>query len=87
MDGIIFIGAAIIAVTEIIKRLVPQVNGAVTIVTAGLVGIVVALLDVHIGIVDMTVAEGLMAGLSASGAVTVATAVSTTAPPKSPLHG
>ena len=82
VEGTLFIGLVIVAVTEVIKRLVPQVSGVLTILVSVAVGIVVALVDTAIGVVDMTVAEGIMAGLAASGTVSVARAVSSVAPPK-----
>lgn len=69
MEGVVFIGAVIAGITQMIKLSVPQVNGAVTIGVAALVGLVVALLDTQIGVVDLTVAEGIFAGLGAAGVV------------------
>jgi hypothetical protein len=67
IEGSIFIGAVIIAVTQVVKYLNPQVNGALTIGVAVLVGILVALLDKKIGVVDLTVAQGIMVALAAVG--------------------
>lgn len=78
IEGVVFIGAVIIAITQAIKMLVPQVNGAVTIGVSALVGVLVALVDQQIGVTDLSIAAGLMAGLSASGVVTVAKSISTT---------
>lgn len=86
VEGSVFIVAVIVALTEVIKRFVPQVSGAVTIGVSALVGLVVALVDVYIGVADLTIAEGIMAGLSASGTVSVARAVSSVAPPKDVTH-
>lgn len=86
VEGAVFIVAVIVALTEVIKRFVPQVSGAVTIGVSALVGLVVALVDVYIGVTDLTVAEGIMAGLAASGTVSVARAVSSVAPPKDVTH-
>lgn len=72
IEGVIFIGTAIIAVTQALKFLVPNVNGAVTIFVAALLGLLVGLLDTHIGVTDLTVAQGIVAGLSAAGVHTVA---------------
>lgn len=82
VEGTVFIGLMIVALTEVVKRLVPQVTGLVTIGVSILVGIVVALVDTAIGVTDLTIAEGIMAGLAASGTVSVARAISSTAPPK-----
>lgn len=80
VEGAFFIGLVIVAVTEGIKLLVPKVNGAVTIFVAAVIGVLVALLDVQIGVEDLTVAQGLLIGLSASGVVTVATKFGNTQP-------
>jgi hypothetical protein len=72
IDSVVFIGAAIIAATQFIKNIAPQVNGAVTIVVAVALGILVALIDKNIGVSDITVAQGIMTGLASSGVVTTA---------------
>jgi len=76
VDSIVFIGTIIIAVVEVIKYFVPKVSGAITIVVAALVGLVVALLDTHIGVADITIAQGILTGLSSAGVVAVAAKVS-----------
>lgn len=72
VEGALFIGTAIVAITEAIKDLAPKVKGWVTVAVAALVGLVVALVDTEIGITDLTIAEGVLTGLSAAGVVTVA---------------
>lgn len=72
IEGIVFIGAAIIAATQFIKYLVPGVQDAVTIAVSVALGILVALVDQEIGVANLTIAEGIMAGLAASGAHNVA---------------
>lgn len=72
IEGVVFLGAAIIAVTQAIKYVMPNINGAVTIAVAAALGVLVALLDVEIGVTDLTVAEGILTGLSAAGVHTVA---------------
>jgi high-affinity Fe2+/Pb2+ permease len=72
VEAVLFIGSAIIAVTQAIKYLVPQVNGAITIAVAVLIGLAVSLIDKEIGVSDLSVAEGIMTGLASSGVVTVA---------------
>lgn len=71
--GAVFIGAIIIAVTQAIKYVVPKVNGAITMVVAMALGVIVALLDTHIGIQDISVAQGIMTALAAVGTHTVVT--------------
>lgn len=72
MDGVIFIGAVVVALVDAIKALVPSVHGAVTVVVAGLIGGILGALGSSIGLVDVSLATGVMAGFAASGAVGVA---------------
>lgn len=76
VESAAFIGAAIIAVTQFVKYLAPNVSGAITILVAVVLGVVVALLDTEIGVVDITVAEGIMVALAAVGVVTTASKIS-----------
>lgn len=85
VESALFIGTVIIAVTQAIKYLAPRVNGAATILVAALLGLVVALVDTEIGVVDVTVAQGIMIGLSSAGVVTVASRVSTSTAPTVPI--
>lgn len=75
IDSVLFIGTVIIAITEVIKYLAPNVRGAITIGVAALVGIVVSLIDVYVGIGDISIAQGLMTGLGAAGVTAVAAKV------------
>lgn len=72
VEGLLFISTVIVAVTEAVRLLVPKVNGAVTIAVAAAVGVLVALLDKEIGVTSLSVAEGLLVGLSSAGVVAVA---------------
>lgn len=72
MDGLVFISLLIIAVTKVIKLLAPQVTGVITIVAAVVVGALVGAFDVNIGVADITVAAGILAGLAAVGIATTA---------------
>ena len=67
MDAIVFVGLVIVAITQIIKMFVPAVNGGITIIVALLVGIGVAVIDRYIGVEDITIAQGIVAALSAIG--------------------
>lgn len=80
MDASIFIVTIIIAITQLLKYLSPKITGLVTMVAAVLVGIVVALLDVQIGLANITVAQGILIGLSAVGVHTVAANVGSKTP-------
>lgn len=82
IEGSVFIGLIIVALTEVVKRLVPQVDGILTIIVSMVVGLVVALIDTEIGVADLSIAQGIMAGLAASGTVSVARSVSSQSPPK-----
>lgn len=75
IDSVLFIGTAIIAVTQLIKFYAPKVNGGATIIVAALVGVLVAILDTKIGVADISIAQGVMTGLSAAGVVTVASRI------------
>lgn len=72
VEAVLFIGTAIIAATQFVKFLVPKVNGALTIAVAVFLGVLVALLDTSIGVVDVSVAQGVLIALSAVGIHTTA---------------
>lgn len=72
VEATIFIPLIILAVTQMVKMVFPQVTGFLTILVAFVVGIVVALVDKEIGVVDVTVAQGLVLALGAIGIATVA---------------
>lgn len=78
IDSVLFIGAVIIAVTQFVKTLAPNVNGAVTIAVAAAVGILVALIDTEVGVADITIAQGLLTGLAAVGVHTTASRIGET---------
>lgn len=76
VEGVLFIGAVIIAATQFVKYVAEafkkKVNGAVTIAVAVLVGILVALVDKEIGVTDVSIAQGVMIALAAVGVHTTA---------------
>lgn len=72
VQATLFIPLLIVAVTQIIKMFVPAVNGAVTILVALALGVLVSLLDTHIGVADVTVAQGIVLGLGAVGVTVLA---------------
>lgn len=72
VEATIFIPLMIVAVTQMIKMALPQISGFVTIIVALAVGIVVALVDREIGVVDVTIAQGLVLALGAVGITTLA---------------
>lgn len=67
VESTLFIGAVIIACTQVVKLVAPKVNGAVTIAVAVAIGVLVALLDKEIGVADITVAQGVLVALAAVG--------------------
>lgn len=72
VDATLLIGLLIIAVTQLIKAEVPAVQGRVTVAVALLVGVFVSLVDTHIGVKDITVAQGLVIALGAVGGTVLA---------------
>lgn len=72
VQATIFIPLLIIAVTQIVKMFVPAVNGAITILVALALGVVVALVDTHIGVADINIAQGVVLALGAVGITVLA---------------
>lgn len=70
MEATIFIGAIIAGVTQAVKLLSAQVQGIVTVLVAILTGILIALIDTQIGVIDITIAEGVFIALGTVGVVT-----------------
>lgn len=63
----LFIPLLIVAVTQLVKMALPTVTGWFTVVVAFVVGVVVALVDTHVGVQDITVAQGIVYALGAIG--------------------
>ena len=63
----LFIPLVILAVTQLVKMAFPQIVSWLTVVVAFLVGILVAVIDTHIGVQDITVAQGVVYALGAIG--------------------
>lgn len=74
IEANLFIGALVVAIVQAIKEVFPQVSGAITTVTAMVVGGLVALAAPHIGVAAVTVAQGVLDGLAAVGVHTVVSA-------------
>jgi len=73
VESTVFIGAVIVGITQFVKLIRDKdYRGALVIVLAVIVGVLVALLDVQIGVTNISVAQGVMVALGASGVVTVA---------------
>lgn len=72
VEATIFIPLLIIAITQMLKMAFPQITGFLTILVAFVVGVVVALVDKEIGVVDVTIAQGLVLALGAVGITTLA---------------
>lgn len=65
---------AIVAVTQLVKKLAPSVSGWLTVVVAAVIGALAG----YFGVEGLTVAAGLTAGLSAVGVHTVASQIGPT---------
>ena len=72
VEASLFIPLVIIAVTQMVKMAMPSIAGFVTVLVALGVGLVVALVDVSIGVADISIAEGLMSALGAIGVTALA---------------
>lgn len=72
VEATLFIPLIIIAITQMVKMVFPQVTGFLTILIAFVVGVVVALVDRSIGVTDITIAQGLVYALGAIGVTVVA---------------
>jgi hypothetical protein len=77
----IFIGLVIVAVTQIVKEIFPQVSGALTIILAMVIGVLASLFGVTVGIDQISVAQGVAIALASVGAHTVASAAAPTVTP------
>ena len=68
MEALMFLSVVILALTQLVKMALPeQVHGWITILIAFGVGILVAVIDVLIGIADISIAEGIYGALGAIG--------------------
>lgn len=72
VEASLFIPLIIVAVTQLVKMGVPQIQGWVTVILAFVVGLVIALIDQLIGVTDISVAQGLVYALGAIGISVVA---------------
>lgn len=72
VEGAIFIGAVVVALTDAVKDLAPKVQGSLTVLVAALLGALIALVDVQIGVANLSIAQGVLTGLAAAGTVGVA---------------
>lgn len=75
VDSTLFIGALIVAITQVIKYIFHSVSGAITILVAMVVGGLVAFFAPALGIASMSIAQGVLIGLAAAGVHTVASSV------------
>lgn len=67
VDANIFIALIIVALVEMVKMALPRVTGWITILIALVVGILVAVFSVPLGVVHITIAQGVVDALSAIG--------------------
>jgi len=74
IEAEIFIPLLIIAIVQALKEVLP-IKGYITILVAFVVATVVAIVDVKIGVEDVTVAQSLVLALGAVGISTVASKI------------
>lgn len=67
VETTLFISVVIIALVQMLKQAIPGIQGWVTILIAFAVGIVVALLATALGLVPISIAQGILAALGAIG--------------------
>lgn len=72
VEATLFVPLMIVAVTQIVKMILPNVKGWLTIIVAIVLGVVVAMLDTHIGVTDITIAQGIVLALEAIGVTVLA---------------
>lgn len=73
LSSVVVVSLIVVGVVDALKDISPRVTGFVTVVVAALVGLLWALIDGHLGFVpDLTIAQGISAGLVASGAAGLA---------------
>lgn len=73
LSSVVIVGLIVVGVVDGLKDLSPKINGFITVVVAALVGLLWALVDGPLGFVpDLTIAQGISAGLVASGAAGLA---------------
>lgn len=76
IESTVFLGAVIVGVTQLFKLIRDkEYDRAAVIIAAVVAGALLALVDVHIGVKDVSVAEGILIALGAAGGVTVASKV------------
>jgi uncharacterized membrane protein YGL010W len=63
----VFVPLLVVAVTQLVKKYVTFVTGELTVVVALVVGALAALVDVHIGVQDVSIAQGVVLAAGAVG--------------------
>lgn len=77
MEPVLFLSVVIIALTEIVKKAVPErIHGFLTIIVAILLGVAVSLAAEPLGIAQVSIAEGIVAALGAIGITSAASKAS-----------
>jgi len=72
VDANVFIVTMIIAITQMIKMAAPKIAGWATIIIAILVGLVVSILAAPLGVAQVSIAQGIIDGLTAIGVTVLA---------------
>ena len=71
MEALFFLSVVIIALTQMVKMVLPErVTGFVTILIALVMGVLVSLFADALGVLPTTIAEGIVAALGAIGITT-----------------
>lgn len=73
IEAVVFIGAIVAGITQLFKKLRDKdYQGAVVIGVAVIIGVIVSLIDVQIGVTDISIAQGIMIAFGTVGVVAVA---------------
>lgn len=73
LSSVVIVGLIVVGVVDAVKDLSPKVKGFVTVLVAAGVGALWAVVDGPLGFTpDLTLAQGISAGLVASGAAGLA---------------
>lgn len=73
MEALFFLSVVIVALTQMVKAALPErITGFVTILIALVLGVLVSLFAGVLGIIDTSIAEGIVAALGAIGITTAA---------------
>lgn len=73
MEAVLFLSVVVVALTQLVKMLVPeQISGWLTVIVALVMGVLASLFASWLGLLPTTPAEGILAALGAIGLTTTA---------------